>query len=483
MEKYSLSQAAKLAGVPKTTFHRWKEKDQLTPDVADDKGELTLYSEAQIEKARELYGGKATADKAECTCASGNDDSEDDSQAVAVVDARKDDGSNDDDDAEELPSAVSESAENDDALIAPPDDNGELPKSVTTPAQIDDSEVSEAPPTTLETAAEIVTLGVRANRIRQLQADVQHGIIEIGFELIAAKEEIGHGGWGRWLQNEFEWTERTARNFMAMAERFGNRKTFSDLKPSTLQAMLALPNGDETKFIDVQIKKGKPIEEMPVREVKIAVREWKEGAKESKSNTLSFEKPNVSEVKGEYLRVLPTAPTIEDAITSEQKPPIAYNVNSSVEYFTPTQYIEAARKVLGEIDLDPASCALANQIVMAKEFFSADNDGLQKEWSGRIWLNPPFANGLIEKFVDKLIASSFEAAIVLVDNATETRWFQKLAARCNGVVFTTGRINFLKEGTSAAGSPTRGQVFLYFGDDVEKFFSVFKHFGWSALVC
>ena len=42
---------------------------------------------------------------------------------------------------------------------------------------------------------ESITLSDRAERIRSLQADVQRGIIEIGFELIAAKKEIGHGNW------------------------------------------------------------------------------------------------------------------------------------------------------------------------------------------------------------------------------------------------------------------------------------------------
>ena len=45
----------------------------------------------------------------------------------------------------------------------------------------------------IELMVEEITLETRADRIRQLQADVQRGIIEIGFELIAAKKEIGHG--------------------------------------------------------------------------------------------------------------------------------------------------------------------------------------------------------------------------------------------------------------------------------------------------
>ena len=350
----------------------------------------------------------------------------------------------------------------------------------------------------LRQVAQIVTLDERANRIRQLQADVQRGIIEIGFELIAAKKEVGHGNWERWLQNEFEWTQRTANNFMRMAERFGKMVNVFQFQPSTLQAMLALPEGDEEKFIASQADKGKPIEKLSAREVQSAVKDWK--AASSPANTFSFEdKHDQAEVRGEEFKIWQDSPTIEDVQNSDaletsevqnsgkkKLPPVAHNFNGSLEYFTPAKFIVAARAVLGDIDLDPASCELANQTVNAAQFFTADDDGLNQDWHGRIWLNPPFAAGLIEKFVDKLIAEidsgNVTSAIVLVDNATETRWFQKLAAKCPGMVFTTGRINFLKGGMLAAGSPTRGQVFLFFGIDDQKFFNVFKPFGWAARV-
>lgn len=74
-------------------------------------------------------------------------------------------------------------------------------------------------------ANEEITLAQRADRIRSLQADVQRGIIQIGFELIAAKEQVGHGNWSHWLDKEFSWSDRTARYFMACAERFGKRNT------------------------------------------------------------------------------------------------------------------------------------------------------------------------------------------------------------------------------------------------------------------
>jgi len=63
------------------------------------------------------------------------------------------------------------------------------------------------------------------------------------------------------------------------------------------------------------------------------------------------------------------------------------------EWFTPSEYIELARLVLGEIDLDPASHRVAQKIVKAKTFFTPDRDGLTQEWHGRVWLNPLCATG------------------------------------------------------------------------------------------
>lgn len=124
------------------------------------------------------------------------------------------------------------------------------------------------------TDLEVVSLAERANRIRQLTADVTQGFIDIGFELIAAKKEIGHGNWTEWLKSEFNWSIRTAQNFMALAERFGNTKTFSFLPTSTLIKMLALPEGDEEKFVEKQVENGRPIEKQSAREIQKSVKEW-----------------------------------------------------------------------------------------------------------------------------------------------------------------------------------------------------------------
>ena len=64
----------------------------------------------------------------------------------------------------------------------------------------------------------------------------------------------------------------------------------------------------------------------------------------------------------------------------------------SVEHYTPAPIVEAARIVLGGIDLDPASCMLANETVRAAAFYGEGGvapDGLIEPWCGRVFLNPP----------------------------------------------------------------------------------------------
>ena len=64
--------------------------------------------------------------------------------------------------------------------------------------------------------------------------------------------------------------------------------------------------------------------------------------------------------------------------------------SKSNEWYTPAPYIEAARRVMGEIDLDPASSTFANHIVRAKMYYAIEDNGLEQNWKGRVWLNPPY---------------------------------------------------------------------------------------------
>jgi ParB family chromosome partitioning protein len=63
------------------------------------------------------------------------------------------------------------------------------------------------------------------------------------------------------------------------------------------------------------------------------------------------------------------------------------------EWYTPSKYVEAARQVLGEIELDAASCELANKWVKADKYFSIEDNSLWQMWQAKtVWLNPPSIN-------------------------------------------------------------------------------------------
>lgn len=70
----------------------------------------------------------------------------------------------------------------------------------------------------------------------------------------------------------------------------------------------------------------------------------------------------------------------------------------SDEYYTPLEIV----RPLGKFDLDP--CGVRGHET-ADIIYTKEDDGLSKQWIGRVWLNPPYRNPLIGKFVSHRIAS------------------------------------------------------------------------------
>ncbi len=154
------------------------------------------------------------------------------------------------------------------------------------------------------------------------------------------------------------------------------------------------------------------------------------------------------------------------------------------EWYTPAEYIEMVREVLGDIDLDPASTAEAQKVVKANDWVSADSNGLLQEWLGRVWLNPPYAQPLISEFVSKLIeeysAGRTDSAIMLTNNSTDTAWWHEAANAASAICFTRGRIQFYKP-AGGPSAPLQGQVFFYYGKNIEMFTLHFQEIGFVAV--
>lgn len=157
------------------------------------------------------------------------------------------------------------------------------------------------------------------------------------------------------------------------------------------------------------------------------------------------------------------------------------NNSGNNEWYTPADYIALARAVMGGIDTDPATSEIANRTVQAAQIFTAEDNGLTKQWSGRVWCNPPYAQPLIAEFAEA-IASKYETgeieqACVLVNNGTETGWFQRMLQAASAVCFPRSRIRFVDPEGNPSGAPLQGQAVLYLGNEPETFASVFSEKG------
>lgn len=161
----------------------------------------------------------------------------------------------------------------------------------------------------------------------------------------------------------------------------------------------------------------------------------------------------------------------------------------SNDWHTPAKYIAAVKSVMGGIDLDPFSSVVANETVQATRFFTAADDAFTADvpWRAvRLFMNPPYGRGVIDaaiaRFLAEWAAREFQQAVVLVNNATETHWFQTLMQECEAVCFTDHRIAFVSPDNKQESGNTRGQAFFYFGERVGPFIDAFYRFGAIAQV-
>ena len=149
------------------------------------------------------------------------------------------------------------------------------------------------------------------------------------------------------------------------------------------------------------------------------------------------------------------------------------------EWYTPPVYAQRAADVMGRIDLDPASCHAANQAVDAAQYYTVEDDGLDQPWFGRVFMNPPYTRTLIQQFCEKLVeqylAGHVTQAVVLVNNATETKWFQALLSVASAVCLPIGRVQFWHPDKPV--TPRQGQAVLYLGENTAGFTTAFNDLG------
>jgi phage N-6-adenine-methyltransferase len=148
----------------------------------------------------------------------------------------------------------------------------------------------------------------------------------------------------------------------------------------------------------------------------------------------------------------------------------------SDEHYTPDIVVQLAIAVLGAIDLDPCSNSHENPNVPAAKHYTKSDDGLAQNWSGKVWMNPPYSG--TAKWAEKLISGyksgEIVEAIALVKSATDTRWYQALDDYpcCHW----NGRLKF-KNPDNKNGSAPFASTLFYLGGNYLRFKEVFRDYG------
>lgn len=130
-----------------------------------------------------------------------------------------------------------------------------------------------------------------ADRIRERLKKTLEDLIEVGTDLLAVKEALPHGQFLPWLKAEFGWSERTAQNFMSVAEQFKSAK-FAELpiQPSAAYLLAAPAVPDEAR--QLAIEKAEAGEEITFTTAKEIVAEAKKKGKK-RAKTIPADKLGV----------------------------------------------------------------------------------------------------------------------------------------------------------------------------------------------
>jgi DNA N-6-adenine-methyltransferase (Dam) len=258
---------------------------------------------------------------------------------------------------------------------------------------------------------------------------------------------LGYGSWGAYMDAEFSVSSSHAYRLLDAARVEAALRAHS-------------PNGERLPTREAHARELAPLLREQGKEALLEV--WRELLDEFGEAVTAAK---IKSIVGERLR----RERVWSVMTSSE----------SVEWYTPPLYMKAVRKVLGRIDLDPASCEAANATVGADRFFAAEDDGLAHEWRGRVWLNPPYGRSLTGRFVGKLLeehgAGRVEAAIAVLNGYSfDAAYFQPLFN--HPLCFTNHRIPFVHADGRVGGS-IYASVFVYLGDEPMRFADVFSRFG------
>ena len=113
--------------------------------------------------------------------------------------------------------------------------------------------------------------------------------------------------------------------------------------------------------------------------------------------------------------------------------------SGSIEWETPTKVFRILDSEFG-FNLDP--CATQDNAKCAR-FFTLEEDGLKQEWTGTVFVNPPYGRE-VGRWVEKAYQESQKGAVVvcLIHSRTDTRWWHEWGMKAAEMRFIRGRLKF-----------------------------------------
>jgi hypothetical protein len=133
----------------------------------------------------------------------------------------------------------------------------------------------------------------------------------------------------------------------------------------------------------------------------------------------------------------------------------------NVEYWTPRRWFEVM-EVRFDIDAASPGADLAPWIPAARHYTKAD-DGLAQPWHGRVYLNPPWGEGDMLRWVNRFVQNA--NGIMLIPDSTSTVWFQRLVGASDMMLLVSKKIRFQTPQGLAPSSFPRGTALFAIGDE------------------
>lgn len=128
------------------------------------------------------------------------------------------------------------------------------------------------------------------------------------------------------------------------------------------------------------------------------------------------------------------------------------------DWLTPPEILHA----LGAFDMDPCASQFQPWRTATTQF-TIEDDGLSRDWVGRVWCNPPYGPHA-EKFLKRM--ADHGNGIALIFARTETKAFQQHCwARSHGMLFMAGRVKFRLPGGGVSGPAGAPSVLIAYGPE------------------